>query len=152
MGLARPPFDRDVFDSHLLYRESMMLAVPAGHRLADLTRPIEDADLRDEPLIMHSPTKAAYFYDLVVRMHDIQHRNVLHTVSQILTMVSLVAARRGVAFVPHSATLLAIKGVEFLPLAGGGSEDAVELHAIWNRKVANPALRRLLQDLEFRTE
>jgi DNA-binding transcriptional LysR family regulator len=152
MGLARPPFDRDVFDSHLLYRESMMLAVPAGHRLADLTRPIEDTDLRDEPLIMHSPTKAAYFYDLVVRMHDIQHRNVLHTVSQILTMVSLVAARRGVAFVPHSATLLAIKGVEFLPLAGGGSEDAVELHAIWNRKVANPALRRLLQDLEFRTE
>jgi len=152
MGLARPPFDRDVFDSHLLYRESMMLAVPAGHRLTDLTRPIEDADLRDEPLIMHSPTKAAYFYDLVVRMHDIQHRNVLHTVSQILTMVSLVAARRGVAFVPHSATLLAIKGVEFLPLAGSGSEDPVELHAIWNRKVANPALRRLLQDLEFRTE
>ena len=152
IGLARPPFDREVFDSHLLYRESMMLAVPAGHRLTDLSRPIEDADLRDEPLIMHSPTQAAYFYDLVIRMHDIQHGNVLHTVSQILTMVSLVAARRGVAFVPHSATLLAIKGVEFLPLAGASSEDPVELHAIWNRKVANPALRRLLQDLEFRTE
>ena len=152
MGLARPPFDREVFDSHLLYRESMMLAVPAGHRLTELSRPVEDADLRDEPLIMHSPTQAAYFYDLVIRMHDIQHGSVLHTVSQILTMVSLVAARRGVAFVPHSATLLAIKGVEFLPLAGPSSEDPVELHAIWNRKVANPALRRLLQDLEFRTE
>lgn len=152
MGLARPPFDREVFDSHLLYRESMMLAVPSGHRLTELTRPVEDADLRDEPLIMHSPTKAAYFYDLVVRLHDIRHGNVLHTVSQILTMVSLVAARRGVAFVPHSATLLAIKGVDFLPLGGRSSEDPVELHAIWNRKVANPALRRLLQDLEFRTE
>ncbi|MDQ0680741.1 DNA-binding transcriptional LysR family regulator [Arthrobacter pascens] len=152
MGLARPPFDREVFDSHLLYRESMVLAVPSGHRLTDLRRPVEDADLRDEPLIMHSPTKAAYFYDLVVRMHDIRHGNVVHTVSQILTMVSLVAARRGVAFVPHSATLLAIKGVDFLPLSGSDSEDPVELHAIWNRKVANPALRRLLQDLEFRTE
>jgi len=152
MGLARPPFDREVFDSHLLYRESMVLAVPSGHRLTGLTRPVEDADFRDEPLIMHSPTKAAYFYDLVVRMHDIQHGNVLHTVSQILTMVSLVAAKRGVAFVPHSATLLAIKGVDFLPLSGSASEDPVELHAIWNRKVANPALRRLLQDLEFRTE
>lgn len=152
LGLARPPFDRDVFDSHLLYRESMVLAVPTGHRLADLSRPVEDTDIRDEPLIMHSPTKAAYFYDLVIRMHAIHHGNVLHTVSQILTMVSLVAAKRGVAFVPHSATLLAIKGVEFLPLAGPSSEDPVELHAIWNRKVANPALRRLLQDLEFRTE
>jgi DNA-binding transcriptional LysR family regulator len=152
LGLARPPFDRDIFDSHLLYKESMMLAVPSGHHLADLTRPIEDSDVSDEPLIMHSPTKATYFYDLVVRMLPIQHANVIHTVSQILTMVSLVAARRGVAFVPHSATLLAIKGVEFLPLAGMESEQPVELHAIWNRRVVNPALRRLLADLEFRTE
>ena len=152
LGLARPPFDRDVFDSHLLYRESMVLAVPTGHRLAELFRPVEDEDIRDEALIMHSPTKAAYFYDLVIRKHSIHHGNVLHTVSQILTMVSLVAAKRGVAFVPHSATLLAIKGVEFLPLAGSSSDEPVELHAIWNRKVANPALRRLLQDLEFRTE
>ncbi|MCU1433719.1 MAG: transcriptional regulator [Pseudarthrobacter sp.] len=152
LGLARPPFDREIFDSHLLYTEPMMLAVPSGHRLADLSAPIEDTDLRDEPLIMHSPTKATYFYDLVVKMLPIQHANVVHTVSQILTMVSLVAARRGVAFVPHSATLLAIKGVEYLPLAGLESEQPVELHAIWNRKVVNPALRRLLQDLEFRTE
>jgi DNA-binding transcriptional LysR family regulator len=152
LGLARPPFDREIFDSHLLYKESLMLAVPSGHRLAALTQPIEESDLSGEPLIMHSPTKATYFYDLVVGMLPIQHANIIHTVSQILTMVSLVAARRGVAFVPHSATLLALKGVEFLPLAGMEDEQPVELHAIWNRKVVNPALRRLLQDLEFRTE
>ena len=152
LGLARPPFDRDTFDSHLLYREAMMLAVPEGHRLSRLTRPVEDADFKDEPLIMHSPTKATYFYDLVVKRIPIQHANVVHTVSQVLTMVSLVAARRGVAFVPHSATLLGIKGVEFLPIAGMDMEQPVELHAIWNRKLENPALRRLLQDLEFRAE
>ena len=56
-------------------------------------------------------------------MLPIQHGNVVHTVSQILTMVSLVAAKRGVAFVPHSATLLGIKGVEFLPLAGSQRRD-----------------------------
>lgn len=152
LGLARPPFDRDTFDSHLLYREAMMLAVPEGHRLGRLTRPVEDADFKDEPLIMHSPTKATYFYDLVVKLLPIQHANVVHTVSQVLTMVSLVAARRGVAFVPHSATLLGLKGVEFLPIAGMDTEQPVELHAIWNRKLENPALRRLLQDLEFRAE
>ncbi|MBX7443788.1 MULTISPECIES: LysR family transcriptional regulator [unclassified Arthrobacter] len=151
LGLARPPFDRETFDSHLLYRESMVLAVPDGHPLSALGRDIMPEDFRDEPLIMHSPTQARYFYDLVVRMFPIRHANVVHTVSQILTMVSLVAAKRGLAFVPHSATLLGIRGVEFLPLEGGDLEQ-VELHALWNRRITNPALTRLLRDLEFAME
>lgn len=151
LGLARPPFDRESFDSHLLYRESMMLAVPEGHPLGRLGRSIAADDFSGEPLIMHSPTQARYFYDLVVRMLPIRHANVVHTVSQILTMVSLVAANRGLAFVPHSATLLGIRGVEFLPLEGGDSEQ-VELHALWNRRITNPALSRLLKDLEFAME
>jgi DNA-binding transcriptional LysR family regulator len=148
LGLARPPFDNKIFDSHLLYREAMVLAVPSGHRLAGLDREITNEDLKDEPLIMHSPTQARYFYDLVVRMIPIQHANVVHTVSQILTMVSLVAAKRGVAFVPHSATLLGIQSVHFLPLQSSVN-DPVELHAIWNRTIRNPALARVLKSLEF---
>lgn len=151
LGLARPPFDQEVFDSHLLYREALLLAVPSGHALAGLGREIRPEDLKDEPLIMHSATEARYFYDLVVRTFPIRHENVAHTVSQILTMVSLVSAKRGVAFVPHSAKLLGLQGVEFLPLALEKTEP-VELHAIWNRKVENPALRRLLQGLEFDME
>ncbi|MDF2051434.1 LysR family transcriptional regulator [Arthrobacter sp. Cr_A7] len=151
LGFARPPFDSETFDSHLLYRESMVLAVPSSHPLTLLGRDLTAEDFKDEPLIMHSPTQARYFYDLVVRMLPIKHANVVHTVSQILTMVSLVAAKRGLAFVPHSATLLGIKGVEFLPLEAG-REEQVELHALWNRRITNPALARLLRDLEFAME
>jgi DNA-binding transcriptional LysR family regulator len=151
LGFARPPFDRETFDSHLLYRESMVLAVPSGHPLTLLGRDITAEDFKDERLIMHSPTQARYFYDLVVRMLPIRHSNVVHTVSQILTMVSLVAAKRGLAFVPHSATMLGIKGVEFLPLEAGRGEQ-VELHALWNRRITNPALARLLRGLEFDME
>lgn len=151
LGLARPPFDTEAFDSQLLYRESMLLAVPAGHRLAGLNRDITHADLNDERLIMHSASDARYFYDLVVRLMPIRHENVVHTVSQTLTMVSLVAAKRGVAFVPRSAKVLGIQGVEFLGLAGV-EEEPVELHAIWRRKVENPALRRLLEELTFEAE
>jgi len=151
IGLARPPFDRETFDSHLLYRESLVLAVPSRHPLALLARDIAPEDFKDEPLIMHSPIQARYFYDLVVRTLPIRHANVVHTVSQVLTMVSLVAANRGVAFVPHSATMLGIKGVEFLPLPDGDGGQ-VELHAIWNRRITNPALSRLLRDLEFAME
>jgi DNA-binding transcriptional LysR family regulator len=148
LGLARPPFDGEIFDSRLLYREAMVVAVPAGHPLTGLGRDVENEDLRDEPLIMHSPLQARYFYDLVVRTLPVQHGNVVHTVSQILTMVSLVAARRGVAFVPRSATALGIDGVEYLQL-GGDRGEPVELHAIWSRKVENPALGRLLRELDF---
>lgn len=148
LGLARPPFDARTFDSRLLSRESMVLAVPSGHPLAALDRDIGPEDFSHEALIMHSPTQARYFYDLVVRLLPIDHGNVVHTVSQIVTMVSLVAAKRGVAFVPESATALGINGVMFLPLAAG-STGQVELHALWNRRITNPALRLLLRDLEF---
>ncbi|NUT71437.1 LysR substrate-binding domain-containing protein [Pseudarthrobacter sp. C4D7] len=151
LGLARPPFDLSTFDSRLLHRESMMLAVPDGHPLTLLGRPVAADDLRDEPLIMHSPTQARYFYDLVVRMFPVRHANVVHTVSQILTMVSLVAANRGLAFIPESATILGIHGVRFLPLEGG-SHQPVELHALWNRRITNPALSRLLRELDFATK
>lgn len=144
LGLARPPVDAERFESRLLFSENLRLAVPAGHPLDSLDRPVTAADLRGAPLIMHSPTKARYFYDLAVRLVPIEHHNVVHTVSQILTMVALVAAGRGVAIVPESARLLQLEGVSYLRLDGVGS-DTVELHAIWNRDSTNPALERLLE-------
>ena len=144
LGLARPPFDENILESQLLFSESLYIAVPTGHRLDLLPREIVVEDLAGESLIMHSPTKARYFYDLVVRQIDIEHQNVVHSVSQILTMIALVAAGRGIAFVPESAKLLGVEGVRYLRL-DDIAEDAVELHAIWNRDTRNPALAKLAQ-------
>ena len=83
-------------------------------------------------------------------MHAVQHANVVHTVSQILTMVSLVAAKRGVAFVPHSATLLGIQRRR-IPAAGRAAQTTP-----WSCTPSGtatsgiPRSPRLLQDLEFR--
>jgi DNA-binding transcriptional LysR family regulator len=151
LGLARPPFDVRQFESHLMFSESLLLAVPEGHPLDGLKRPVEAGDLVDVPLVMHHPTKARYFYDLAVRLVPVEHRNEVHSVSQVLTMVALVAAGRGVAFVPESAQLLGIGGVSYLRLAGA-SVDVVELHAIWARGSGNPALARLLQVLRLKTD
>ncbi|MFF0945457.1 LysR family transcriptional regulator [Kocuria sp. CPCC 205300] len=144
LGLVRPLFDAELFESRLLLAEPLCVAVPVDHRLAGLERPVTSADLKDVPLIMHSPTDARYFYDQAVRLVDVEHRNVVQTVSQVLTMVALVAAGHGAALVPESARLLGLPGVRLLPLAGSTSR-AVELHAIWNRESANPALHRLLE-------
>lgn len=147
LGLARPPFDRDTFDSRLLHREPLLVAVPEGHRLLGLDRDATAADLAGEPVVMHSPTKARYFYDLVAGVVPIPAEDIVHTVSQVLTMLWLVAARRGIAFVPASAVRLPIAGVGFVRLATPVPEP-VELHLLWLRESANPALRRVLEVLD----
>ncbi|XVV09923.1 LysR family transcriptional regulator [Actinoplanes sp. CA-131856] len=149
LGLARPPFDADLFDSRLLHREALLLAVPAGHRLTGLDRPAEAGDLAGEPLILHSQQKARYFYDLVAGTVPLIQERVVHSVSQILTMLWLVSAGRGIAFVPASATLLAIPRVAFVPLATSVPEP-VELHLLWPRQSPNPALARALAVIDAR--
>ena len=144
LGLARPPFDADTFGSRLLHREALLVAVPRGHRLLDLGRDVVAADLATEPVVMHSPTRARYFYDLVVSMVPTASGNAVHTVSQVLTMLWLVAAGRGIAFVPESATRLSIEGVHFVRLETPVS-DPVELHLLWVRESRNPALWRVLE-------
>jgi len=147
LGLARPPFDETTFGSRLLHREALLVAAPLGHRLLDLGRPVEAADLTGEPVVMHSPTKARYFYDLVVGVVPIASENTVHTVSQVLTMLWLVAAGRGIAFVPESAARLPIEGVGLVRLATPVLEP-VELHLLWARDATNPALWRALEALE----
>jgi DNA-binding transcriptional LysR family regulator len=146
LGLARPPFDRTLFASRLLHREELLLAVPSGHRLADPERPVSSEQLLHEPSIMYSASQARYFYDLVVRLLPVPSENVVHTVSQVLTMLWLVAGGRGIAFVPASSARLGIPGVTFRSIEGLPAQP-VELHLLWGREARNPAPHRVLDCL-----
>jgi DNA-binding transcriptional LysR family regulator len=148
LGLARPPFDTAAFASRLLHREDLILAVPREHRLAQ-RREVAPADLTNEPLIMYSPVEARYFYDLLVRLMPITDENVVHSVSQVMTVLWLVASGRGIAFVPESAARLGIPDVRFLGLVGLPAQP-VELHLLWPREAHNPALRAILETLRQR--
>ena len=143
LGLARPPFDTTAFASRLLHREALILAVPRGHRLAQ-QHGVGPSDVASEPLIMYAPVEARYFYDLVVRMIPVADMNVVHSVSQVMTMLWLVAGGRGMAFVPQSAARLGVPDVEFVTLAGLPPHP-VELHLLWLREARNPALRAILE-------
>ena len=127
--------------------EALLVALPAGHRLLGLGRSLDGTDLSNEPMIMYSVAKARYFYDLVVSLIPVAHENVVHSVSQILTMMWLVAAGRGIAIVPASAARLGIAGVKFAALHTP-MRDPVELHALWLRESRNPALWQALRVLE----
>ncbi|MEU4607079.1 LysR family transcriptional regulator [Kribbella sp. NPDC023972] len=142
LGLGRPPFDSRLLDSRIVFREALRAVVPSNHRLALLGRPLTPADFAGEQVISYSPTQARYFHELTVRFLTDSHPRIEQRVQQILTVILLVAAGRGVALVPASARSLGVEGVTYCEVGVPG--EPVELHAIWNREATNPVLHRVL--------
>ena len=140
LGFARPPFDDTVFESIRVEHEPLVVAAPVGHHLLRIRRPLTGDDLGGEDFIMHSSTGAQYFYGLTVQALAGRHVVTAHTVSQLLTMMLLVAARRGIALVPDSARRLGLEGIGFAELVDA---PEVELHAVWVRGGRNPILPRV---------
>ncbi|TYB59492.1 LysR family transcriptional regulator [Nonomuraea sp. PA05] len=160
LGLARPPFDIDTLDSRVVFREPLCAAVPLGHPLSELGRPLAPDDFDGLPVISYNPVQSRYFHELTVRFLTNAHPRIEQQVHQILTAVLLVAAGRGVALAPASARSLGVDGIAFCDLVRGGGDpldgeggngEPVELHVIWSRDSTNPALARVLEllpDLE----
>jgi len=157
LGLARPPFDTSVLDSRVLLREPLVAVLPEHHHLAALERPLTPRDFEGERVITYHPQQSRYFHELVVRFLANAHPRVEQRVHQVLTAVLLVAAERGVALAPASATSLGVEGVVTRPLLeGGGDRDLdvdperpVELHVIWSRDPRpTPVVRRVLAVVE----
>jgi DNA-binding transcriptional LysR family regulator len=155
VGLARPPFDTTLLNSRVVLREPLMAVVPADHPLATLDRPLTPQDFDGQPVIGYLPEQSRYFHELSVRFLANTHPQIEQRVHQVLTAVVLVAADRGLALAPSSATSLAVPGVVFQPLVHGGGDTAldadperpVELYAVWPRGPVSPVVRRVLDIL-----
>lgn len=139
IGLARPPMTEETIDSFPVLHESLVVALAEGHPLTRTSSPVTVSDLVSEPLIMYSQKEAKYFYDLVASILKFSEEQVTYTVSQALTMITLVASGHGSAVIPASATSFAYPGVSVRRLKESPA-DAVQLHAMWSRESSNPAL------------
>jgi DNA-binding transcriptional LysR family regulator len=152
IGLARPPFDTSLLSSKVVLREPLMAVVPADHPLASLDRPLTPHDFEGQPVIGYHPQQSRYFHELSVRFLANAHPRIEQRVHQVLTAMLLVAADRGLALAPASATSLQVEGVVFKDLAHGGGdlrldadpERPVELYAVWSRQSVTPVVRRVL--------
>lgn len=143
LGLIRPPFSRIELHSRCVVREPLLLAAPAGHRLAKASA-VSLADLDQQPLVTYSPYEARYFYDLLATIFTkagIAPQYVQH-ISQIHSILGLVKAGLGLALVPQAATNLRFRGVVLRPIEV--DDRIVELHLAWRRSNANPSLPVLL--------
>ena len=130
-------------EARLLLKERLLLAVPADSALTRRGSEISRADIRDQPIIMHSFSKARYFYDIIVGNFDIDPEQVRYSLSQISTMVSLVAGGHWVAFVPESTQRILIPDVKYLSFSDF-THEVVQLHALWQPRSSNPGLHAFL--------
>ncbi|MGR6090454.1 LysR family transcriptional regulator [Brevibacterium sediminis] len=142
IGLGRVGRIPETIDATLVLSEQLVLAVPSDHAFAARDS-VDTKEISGQRLLMHDATRARYFYDLTVRYIDVEANEVAHSLSQILTIVNLVAAGRGIAVVSESAARLGVDGVTYVPLHDA-PRDVVELHAIWNPESRNPALKEVL--------
>src|SRR5260370_25487981 len=137
IGLLRTFGQRENIQGVCVAREQMMLAVPAGHRLARCRAPTL-VDVRDEPFITFDPIDGTYFYELIDRQFKdagIQTHYV-HKVSQIHSILALVAAGQGISLVPESAKALHFSGTVIRKVRM--RSISAELFLAWRTNNANP--------------
>jgi DNA-binding transcriptional LysR family regulator len=144
IAFVRPPVDQASFDSRRILAEELVAALPASDARGK-RESLSPADFDGTPLIMYSRIGAGYFHNMLTRIFDaagalpeyVQH------VTQIHSMLGLVHAGLAAAIVPASAVQLHLDEVRFRPLVTTPAKP-VELHMVWRRDNANPALQSML--------
>lgn len=118
LALLRPPVADASVAVHVLRRERLVVALPAEHRYAARRR-LRVADLRGEPLIVHSGRRGSVMHATVVRLCREAgfEPHVRHEVDETSTLVTLVAGGLGAAVVPEPVSALRLDRVAYVPLA-----------------------------------
>ncbi|MES2390964.1 MAG: LysR substrate-binding domain-containing protein [Acidobacteriota bacterium] len=145
VGLTRPlqaPHGRRL-KSEMLYRDPIVVAMPADHRLAK--GPVTVEALKDEAMVMYERESNPWLFDGVVglcasRGFSPRTVNESATYSGVLTLVE---AGEGVALVPAGVRHLRAKGLAFRELEG--SELSLGVVAAWNPMNEGVALREFLE-------
>ncbi|MGC3988043.1 MAG: LysR family transcriptional regulator [Pseudorhodoferax sp.] len=148
LGLARAPILRRRAALHYaaLYDEPLVLAVPAGHALADRER-VQVAALRGERFVATPhPERGGLGHAVaeLCRAHGFAPQPAAVR-SRKWAQLALVQGGMGIAIVPASMGALAPAGVHVLPLADPGCTSGVL--ALW-RHDAPALVRRFAADLQ----
>lgn len=139
LGFVRPLAARNTLESQTVWREPLLVALPADHPLAAHNH-IKLDDMHGAPFVMWTPTGGKYFHGLVSGLFSasgvipnyIQHLDLSHTI------LAMVRAGLGVSIVPTSSALTRFDNVVFRPL---WRDDVFsETNMTWRSDLRNPAV------------
>jgi DNA-binding transcriptional LysR family regulator len=110
-----PPYDRQL-RSEMLYIDSLVAVLPAGHRLAG--RPLQLAALADERFIMCDRSAAPTLFDRIIALCGQAGfvPKIAQTSNMISSVLTLVQAGEGVTLIPGSLQRFRFSDLAFCPL------------------------------------
>jgi DNA-binding transcriptional LysR family regulator len=148
IGLLFLSIEDPAFDSLVVSRERLIVALPTGHPAAAAER-VGLGDLQTETFLIPRQQPVAGFHEVV--LDTLRSRGIsvprLQPTRLLQTAVFLVAGQLGVALVPESFQRhLRVRGCVYREIAGAPAH--ADLIGLWRRDNVPPALRRLIQQLK----
>ena len=130
--------------------EPLVMALPAGHAAAALPGPLKWADVADQPLVIFPRQIAPSLYDAVLASYRQRGATpqIAQEAIQMQTIVNLVSAGMGLAWVPEAVTRLQRPGVVYRPVIDGGLHCETSL--IW-REPPPPVVARFVAQVQGRS-
>jgi DNA-binding transcriptional LysR family regulator len=148
IGLLFLAIQDPAFDSLVVSRERLIVALPTGHPAAAAER-VRFSDLKTETFLIPRKQPVAGFHEVVLealRSGGIPAPR-LQPTRLLQTAVFLVAGHLGVALVPESFRRhLRVRGCVYRSIAG--TPTHADLIGLWRRDNVSPAVRRLVQQLK----
>ncbi|WP_110206769.1 LysR substrate-binding domain-containing protein [Nocardioides daejeonensis] len=145
VAILRTPVTDGALEVEVVRRESLVVALPVGHRLAE-QESVRVKELKGEPFISYPSEHRSVLHDAVqalCRRAGFRPRKVAQ-VAETSTMVVFVAAGLGVAVLPESVTALSLPGVAFRPVA---DRVTVDLAIGWHPERLTPAAELVVDHL-----
>ena len=125
-------------------REPLVLALPEHHALAAVNVPLDWTALLEAPLVIFPRRSLASLYDAIVALYYAAGctPRVAQEAIQMQTIVNLVSAGLGVAWVPASVRQFQRQGVVYRDMANHAAVPWCETSLVWRSGHDVPALAR----------
>jgi DNA-binding transcriptional LysR family regulator len=144
VALLRPPVKSDEIEYRVVSHERMVLAMPSLSRLAQ-HEVVSFDDLVDEVFVGY-PADSVVAQIIAQEWGRRNHTPVFsQRVSETSTLLSLVAAGIGVAFVPESAMSLSLNGATFRDVTDA---PLVDLAIAWRKGDVSPTIHNFIPLIE----
>jgi DNA-binding transcriptional LysR family regulator len=143
VGLLRLPISAPMVNVEVVRREPIVCVLPEEHPLARREQ-VAVSLLADEPFVLQSSHRGAGYYVQLMKLCLASgfSPNVIQEVTEIHTIVSLVAAGMGVSLVPLSARNIRSEGVVYRELEG--TATLTEMAVAWPRNSRSAIVQNFL--------
>jgi DNA-binding transcriptional LysR family regulator len=148
--LHTPQFAPEGLERRLIMTEPMALAIPQQHPLAT-SKPLRLSAVLKEPIVLFPRRIVPSVYDALSAMYHAHGApfNVTQEAIQMQTIVNLVSAGLGLAWVPNSVRQFQRPGVIYRQMGSHiNGLPRCETSLVWQRNNANPVLQKFIRFMQ----